>query len=157
MSMDPMATTTPIIIHNTISLELRLIFMSQEADQSAWSVTGSQLTGSVACNMMEEFTLTLDKRKEEIQQFSLWAVITLLSALILPFLSLKLELKLTSNVHHSMHMVVPTRSPSSRVDFHFHFTPMSSTRSKFLTAMRTQSSGQSLQNQRKSVCKDTVK
>jgi hypothetical protein len=48
-----------------------LIFTKQEADQSVWLATGSLLTGLVTCSMMEEFTLTLDKREEAIQLFSI--------------------------------------------------------------------------------------
>jgi len=71
MSMDLMATTTPIIILNMTSLELRLIFTKQEVDQSVWLATGSLLTGLVTCSMMEEFTLTPNKREEAIQLFSI--------------------------------------------------------------------------------------
>ena len=157
MSMDQMATTTPITTRNTTSLGLRLIFMSQEMDQSVKLVTGSLLTGLAACNMMVECTPILDKREEVIQLFSIWAVITLLSALILPFLASKLEPRLISNAHPSTHMVVLSPSHSLRVVFHSHFTLMWSMRLKFSTATRIQSSGQSPQNQRKLACKDIVK
>merc|ERR1719327_834405 len=155
--MDLMATTTPIIILNTTSLELRLIFMNQEVDQNVRLATGLLLTGLVACNMMEEYILILNKREEVIHKFSIWAVITLLSALILLFLSSKLELRLISNAHHSTHMVVLSPSHSLRVVFHFLFTLMWNMRSKFSIAMRTHKSGQSLLNQRRLACKDIVK